>query len=226
MKKLTLILHICFVLALISINAKAQSTVFGTAHLFQVSFFDANKGVIVGATSGSAFTTPDGGNYWNNVANVLPNLWMQGLKLIKGTGNGIAVGQYRNIYKTENYGISWTRMIDEDSNIHFNAVDVREGVGLAVGRDGQIYRTTGLFNTTDIKEIETGTEIFVQNPVKDELRISNAANLKSVKIINLSGRIVCESNLSTIDVSRLPKGIYVVQVLTEEGKTVKKIIKE
>ena len=74
------------------------------------------------------------------------------------------------------------------------------------------------------------------NPVTDELIIETTLVLKSalrtVKIINLIGEeismppIQTESNFLKLDLSALAKGVYFIQVSTEEGAEVRKIVKE
>ncbi|MNK45759.1 Beta-agarase D precursor [compost metagenome] len=66
------------------------------------------------------------------------------------------------------------------------------------------------------------------NPVKDILNVKTASKIKTHKVYNLSGQIVNAKLISdkTIDFSRLEKGIYVVEILLENGKKLtQKIIK-
>lgn len=67
------------------------------------------------------------------------------------------------------------------------------------------------------------------NPANDQLMI-NSENLKinSIKIIDVTGKIikVITQNTTSIIVSDLPKGLYLLQVHTENGNGVKRFIKE
>ncbi|WP_314243457.1 T9SS type A sorting domain-containing protein [Empedobacter tilapiae] len=68
------------------------------------------------------------------------------------------------------------------------------------------------------------------NPVADILNIETDTNKNSIKIIDLTGKII-ESYVSnkkkiTIDTNSFPKGIYVVEVENEKGKTISKFIKK
>ena len=67
------------------------------------------------------------------------------------------------------------------------------------------------------------------NPATNKLTIENE-NLKinSTLIVNISGKIVKEitTNTDTIDVSNLIKGIYFLQIQTDNGSVIKKFIKE
>jgi hypothetical protein len=215
---------ICF---LFSLHVKAQeSNVFGTTHLFQIGFFNENKGVAVGGPTTNAFLTPDGGNYWSTTS-AFPNTMIRGLKVIRGTSNAVAVGQWRTIYKTENYGASWSAMIEAEGTTHFMSVDVRNGIGLAVGEGGKIYRATGLFTTTAIEKPGVEANLFIRNPVNDVLLVTSDVEVKNIRIIDLAGKIIREKSAATeVNVSDLSRGIYLLQIETTEGKTVRKIIKK
>ena len=71
------------------------------------------------------------------------------------------------------------------------------------------------------------------NPATDQVRIQNNGNtiFSKAQVFDLSGRMVSEkrldpSGINTISVSSLPRGIYIVKVITGQGMAVKKIVKE
>lgn len=81
-------------------------------------------------------------------------------------------------------------------------------------------------NTNDITNKDKNLKLY-PNPVKDILHFSE--NVSVVKITDLSGKDVRQFNLSgkSIDVSKLPKGIYLISISTKDGKLVrKKLMKE
>ncbi|MPS74575.1 MAG: T9SS type A sorting domain-containing protein [Chryseobacterium sp.] len=64
------------------------------------------------------------------------------------------------------------------------------------------------------------------NPVADVLRIDNK-NLKSVALYSMEGKKLIETTNSEMTVSQLPKGVYVLRVVTSDNNIVsKKIIKK
>ncbi|WP_176756873.1 T9SS type A sorting domain-containing protein, partial [Flavobacterium saliperosum] len=66
------------------------------------------------------------------------------------------------------------------------------------------------------------------NPVNEvlQLHLNNFTRIKTVKIIDLQGKLVLENyNNETINVTKLSKGMYIVKVTTEEGELSKKFIK-
>ncbi|KGL58953.1 leucine-rich repeat domain-containing protein [Polaribacter sp. Hel1_85] len=68
------------------------------------------------------------------------------------------------------------------------------------------------------------------NPVQNSLQIRNDSNNKilSIEIFNLLGKKIQVVNnpLNLIDVSQLSKGIYLMNIITEKGRTTKRIMKK
>ena len=64
------------------------------------------------------------------------------------------------------------------------------------------------------------------NPTSDLLNISleNNLTLEKVTIYNNAGQMIKEVKEATVDVSTLSEGIYFVEVTTNQGRTVKKVI--
>ncbi len=86
---------------------------------------------------------------------------------------------------------------------------------------------------SDIAEDNVSITIY-PNPTTGELRIENGElKINDIAIfdimgrnVNLSTRPLVNSSTITIDISHLPAGIYLVQIKTETGIIVKKIMKE
>jgi photosystem II stability/assembly factor-like uncharacterized protein len=64
------------------------------------------------------------------------------------------------------------------------------------------------------------------NPVSSSLTIQTALPIQGVIVTDLSGNVVVTGKTATVEMSRLSKGLYLVQVRTEKGVTTKKISKE
>ncbi len=78
-------------------------------------------------------------------------------------------------------------------------------------------------------EFEANQIVFYPNPVKDELNIKNSGlAITKIEIFNLQGSIVFSSIeiSSTIALSHLSDGLYLVKATTENGAFYRKIIKE
>jgi hypothetical protein len=63
------------------------------------------------------------------------------------------------------------------------------------------------------------------NPVSDELQISSNEALTKVTLKTVDGRILLETKESNIDMSKYPKGIYLIDVLSGGTKVLRRIIK-
>ncbi|MBT0607832.1 T9SS type A sorting domain-containing protein [Aequorivita echinoideorum] len=65
------------------------------------------------------------------------------------------------------------------------------------------------------------------NPVSDKLFISSKKSLlESLIVYSMTGQKMMEiSNENNIDVSSFPKGMYFLEIISAEGKTIKKFIK-
>jgi hypothetical protein len=66
------------------------------------------------------------------------------------------------------------------------------------------------------------------NPVTDKLHINSSLPVQSITIIDALGRTITQQNNVTevVNVSKLPKGVYLVKVRTEEGEVSKRVVKE
>ncbi|RED93406.1 family 16 glycosylhydrolase [Marinoscillum furvescens] len=86
--------------------------------------------------------------------------------------------------------------------------------------------TSGSLRTSQTQSsAELGIEVY-PNPVRDVLTI-RAGEASSIQIINLSGRVMYESKKipSFIDVQNWPRGVYLVNFKTHQGKCNFKVIK-
>lgn len=64
------------------------------------------------------------------------------------------------------------------------------------------------------------------NPAQDILFIEYQQPIETVKIYNLQGQLIKEGSISSVDVSQLATGLYLVQVTVESKTITKKFIKE
>jgi Flp pilus assembly pilin Flp len=90
----------------------------------------------------------------------------------------------------------------------------------------RVYDLTSLLSLED--NVVSKNFTVYPNPVKEQLhlQLSNSLEFKNVKIYNGFGQNILESIKTTIDLSSLSTGIYFVLIETNQGKAVKKIIKE
>ena len=90
--------------------------------------------------------------------------------------------------------------------------------------------TSACYNVVGINEqtISSNFNIY-PNPVKDQLIIeSKGLKIEGIEIIDVTGKVVkiIYENISIINVTDLLKGLYILQILTQEGVEIKHFIKE
>lgn len=173
---------------------------------------------------------------------------------ISGSGNVVIVGAYdKSNFKNGRVDIfeylqsNWVKkgeVIDNNGNSIYWAIAVsRDGSSLALRSNGKVgpkpaagsnegkgpsagvrvYDISGILSS-DTFVLENFN--IYPNPTTDILNIELKENLSLEKVLiyNTSGQLIKETTEKTINVSGFAKGIYNVQVLTDQGKATKKII--
>ena len=84
---------------------------------------------------------------------------------------------------------------------------------------------------TSISEVASENQITVYpNPVVDNFYVTSSTAIVSMNIVDLSGKVLkSESTISNgqaINISSFDAGIYLLQITTESGELVKKIVKQ
>ncbi len=156
-------------------------------------------------------------------------------------GNGEASGHVR-VYKN-NSGV-WTQIgvdIDGETEGDQSGYSVSlssDGTTLAIGapyNDGINGLSSGHVRVYDLSTLlsleanEIAENFTVHpNPVDNQLQLqlSTTLEFKIASIYNYYGQLVLQSETTTIDVSNLSSGVYFLEVETNKGKGVKKIIKK
>ncbi len=77
---------------------------------------------------------------------------------------------------------------------------------------------TALFETADFK--------IYPNPATDILTIASEADIYSVSIYDVSGRMVFSGERNVVDVSALNQGVYILNIFTNEGSHTTRFIKK
>jgi len=58
------------------------------------------------------------------------------------------------------------------------------------------------------------------------LQIQTALQIKSIDVLDITGRLIYTTTAKTIDCSSFASGVYFIKATTSEGAVVKKFIKE
>lgn len=64
------------------------------------------------------------------------------------------------------------------------------------------------------------------NPVESVLKVSSRNSIESIILIDMQGKVLAEQRDENIDMSRLPKGTYLLKVSTNVGVKIKEVIKK
>lgn len=88
--------------------------------------------------------------------------------------------------------------------------------------------------TLDLTTLGTGEIIsnisdvtIYPNPTNGILNFNSKSEVQNIAIFDLSGRKISEFNSNQINISSLPKGIYLIKISTKDGKTTtKKVVKK
>ena len=151
--------------------------------------------------------------------------------------NGASSGHIR-VFKNTNG--SWTQIgVDingENSSDYLGAVSLSsDGSVLATGASGYdgngansgLVRVYSLANLLSTNEIILNTVNIYPVPSNHVLNVSltNNAELNKIKIYDSSGQFIFEDNKKRIDISNLSSGVYFMEINTNTGKVIKKIIK-
>lgn len=147
---------------------------------------------------------------WNNAA----TRW----EFLADTGNGDFVDPYLIYYSTAGNTAASNPPNIEIGNWLENT-DVTEGAcgGNLTNTNavltGDVRTTTLAINESDYFKISV-----YPNPATDFINITGIKTIKSVKIISLDGRQISEvKNMTKIDISKLSKGIYLLEIETDQS---------
>lgn len=80
--------------------------------------------------------------------------------------------------------------------------------------------------TASLSELSAANITMYPNPAQNSVTISTEATIESVEVLNMNGQKVGSSSTSTVDISGLTNGIYMIFVQTNEGVSSTRLIKE
>ncbi len=87
-----------------------------------------------------------------------------------------------------------------------------------------VYSEDCLLGTNDLNKIRVAV---YPNPVRENLQIESLENIVSVQVYSMLGKLLSsESSSNEIDFSTYTNGVYFVNVETEKGSVVQKILKQ
>lgn len=208
-------------------------------------------GVVNGVISGLARVYQNIGNTWQQVGQdigsdlfIAPLAYNASWISLSGDGKSLIVGNgsYNSPVKVyKNIGNSWFQLGSDIVGVqqgdkNGSHVSISRNVNIiAVGSSGYDKigeNSNGMVRVFDLTKTASSNKFVLDNfniypnPASDILNISLESNLVFEKAVfyNNLGQIVKEANQEVINVGELAKGIYYVEVTTNQGKATKKVI--
>lgn len=212
-------------------------------YMKSMDFKDSNTGYI--ATSGTSEdglikTTTNGGQTWEDTY----TYYVHGNNGISVENNGtiwIAAGDYCNssgcfessgLLYSEDNGASWDALIDNDEDNAFQKIQwLTPSYGFVTRKYGDLYRINNITTNTKQEELTNHQLSIFPNPTKDRIGIQSDQKVESIKLIDLSGRVLFNKTIQTttynLDLNTYPKGTFILEVQYSSGlKGLKRIIKQ
>lgn len=178
-------------------------------------FLDNNHGYAVGG-NGLFLKSTDGGESWES-SQIYP--FSANLTAIHFTSPDIGyINNNGGIYRTDDAGLNWTVQTLRPLSIIHQIQFANDSIGYALGDMG-IFKTSngGKVVSIDENSKQSGFNIY-PNPTSDRIFLAPfEENTVAISIYNQVGQKVLHAEVKNeVDVSHLPKGLYIL-VISEDG---------
>lgn len=180
------------------------------------------------AVGQGCYKTQDGGITWlyQDISAIFKNF----LSVYFITDDiGYVTSKYGEVCRTMNGGTDWY-ILQPTTNSLNSIFFINDSTGYSVGAGGTILKTTNSGGSVSVinKKLSPARLLVYPNPATSTISI-NAAISGTVFIVNMKGQLLLQSHISgtnpSMDISALPKGIYVVKAVSDKGVQVGKFIK-
>jgi hypothetical protein len=168
--------------------------------------------------------TADGGDTWTNLVGGAGN----SLFFINGS-EGCIVGSEGTINSSSDGGASWETQNSNTTLGFYSVYFIDENTGYAFGESCIIVKTTnGIVGLSKHHQTEDAMRVY-PNPASTNIHIETTLK-GNLAILNLNGQQLLEQEITepstTIDVSKLVNGIYLLMTVGENGVQMGKFIKQ
>ena len=221
----------------IIIKTNDGGTTWTTLHIGQGQWFESvffpkiDTGYVVGR-GGDILKTTNGGTTWTEMWS--GKGWFFKSVFFTSTDKGYVVGSdYTDtnniILKTVNGGITWTEQLSGTSVILNSVFFTSAETGYIVGWDGTILKTTnGGVGINDLNQTANTLTLY-PNPASNKFTISTPSK-GSISILNISGQQILQQKITeqttTVDVSGLKSGVYILRLKSDQTVATTKFIKQ
>lgn len=141
----------------------------------------------------------------------------------------VSLDQTKNLWviiTANGYAATYSEYCGDDNsnwinlqNTWYHLDDVYDGNG-----SWMIKFTSGNSGNVGINSVDGSNINVFPNPTTGKVNI-DAEGLNRIEVLDMTGRTVLTSNASTVDMSNLNNGVYMFRVVTENGTSLKKVVK-
>jgi len=196
-----------------------------------VSFSGFNSGMKV-------YKTINGGESWENISYNLPNLPANCIVYQNGTNDGIYVGMDVGVYYIDNNMEEWTDFSNGLPNVIVNEIEIQYNTEkIRAGTYGRgLWESPLYYSPVDISENQVSSLFKIYpNPSNGIIYVDSYSKVhgkSTVNIYNETGQQIHHKELNNnilylsekIDLTSLCKGVYLIEILTNDQLYRKKLI--
>ena len=177
----------------------------------------SNKGI---------FTSLDGGTTWTKIYEGLVHNMEHSDKVnghMVATVNTSMMSEFKLIYSS-NAGQTWNEVMPKHllyltaSTSDYRFLEESAEVYIGTTDLGLVRYTVALdpVSSGNLIAPEMQVQVF-PNPANTQITVKTNADYKEIELYNSKGQLVLTSNINTIDVSQLEKGLYMVKTIGYDG---------
>ncbi len=188
-------------------------------------FINADTGYVSG-DFGTVIKTVDGGVNWDTLSTPPEAFYLNSLYFTDAN-----TGFAGSVLKTTDGGTTWNLQECSVGYLTYSAAFPDENTGYAVGQYGTIIATKnggGPVGVNEKKMVTNSLKLY-PNPASGNITLETPET-GTLSVYNLNGILVLEQKIikqtTTIDVSKLPEGLYLLKVVGEKQVFVGKFVKQ
>lgn len=227
--------------------AETDTTTFNNAFITKIAFKTIDTGYVA---AGYIFRTTNGGKTWaldSTLIQVdhsyisLSSLPFSNIQFPDSHTIVLSASLGQATLSSTDNGVHWLltpySTFERDSNLmivadasqaHF--FDGTTGAGISSQADCPIYLADSMSGIQPAVIVETEAAIY-PNPAHDKLNISARSDIKAMRIYNLLGQAMYaegeqHSQQAALDIARLPKGAYIIEIRTGNAVESKRFLVE
>jgi hypothetical protein len=203
------------------------------ANLTVTSFAISGNYIFAGTGHGEVYISSNNGNSWANWDTTglsgtgdVNALVINNNNIFAGTWNG-------GVRVSSDIGVTWTADNTGLTDTIVRALAISGNYIFAGTDSGGVWRMAfPVSGINEIKNNDNGISIY-PNPATDNITIDASklqfANL-NLRMYDVVGNLILEKNTGNnktdLNVSALPNGVYIIEIMTGKGITAKKVVKE